>query len=196
LINLKTRNAYVLYEGSIKNTDQIAGEKQLKMRIFFEFKASVTKLEEKAIYSQDHRLMICGGNLNNAGVREDFLLERIRGKYKLKTVKLLYSPKPSVVEMPNPYILESLEDDFEMYSVSMNAKEKWIIRLEQFVLGRSDRSIKESEINLNTIHDGHIYKISPKLMKLSFLNVSRYSRFSYEYLKGKAHALLIEINKL
>jgi hypothetical protein len=86
--------------------------------------------------------MICGGNLNNAGVREDFLLERIRGKYKLKTVKLLYSPKPSVVEMPNPYILESLEDDFEMYSVSMNAKEKWIIRLEQFVLGRSDRSIK------------------------------------------------------
>ncbi len=83
-----------------------------------------------------------------------------------------------------------------MYSVSLNAKEKWIMRLEQFVLGRSERSIKESEINLNTIHDGHIYKISPKLMKLSFLNVSRYSRFSYEYLKGKAHALLIEINKL
>ncbi len=98
--------------------------------------------------------------------------------------------------MPNPYILETLEDDFQMYSVLFNSQEKWMIKLEQFILGSNKRVVKESEISLNSIYEGHIYKINPKLMKLSVLNVSRYSKFSFEYLRGKAHALLIEINKL
>ena len=72
-----TRNLYILYEGSIKNSEQIAHDKQLRMKIFFEFKANIQKLEEKAMHSQDHRLMICGGKLSTTGsygFREDYLI--------------------------------------------------------------------------------------------------------------------------
>jgi hypothetical protein len=33
-------------------------------------------------------------------------------------------------------------------------------------------------------------------MKLKFLSISRYSKFSFEFLRGKIQALLIEMKKL
>jgi hypothetical protein len=68
--------------------EDLLSEKKLRMKIYYELSPSIKMLEEKVLISQEVKILICGGNVVNKNVREDYIVERVKGRLKLKTIKL------------------------------------------------------------------------------------------------------------
>ena len=119
-------NLYILYEGSLLNINSLMTRKELLMSERYEFKYIQNQLvlKYKSIFSFEERIYLVGGlnitnNNNNLAYREDYILEKIKDKLRIRVRRV--ESKEGSVELISPAVVKH-KDIFLMYSLCVEEK--------------------------------------------------------------------------
>jgi hypothetical protein len=203
LKSLESKSNFKLYEGSLANVSFLLNKKELLMNERYEFRQA-TGLKEKTLYASDEKIYLLGGLPSWEGksdqYREDYILERVKDKFKQRVRKLV-CPDCSL-ELATPFPIKHKEK-LLLYALAMEQRhlptekegqvkidEMWTLKIE---------TLAPNEVNEEYLLRGQlkIYMFDWSKMQLvlsrrttlaepKIIKIAKYTRFSYSQLREQS----------